>query len=318
MKKMPISALRLIQAAAVMVLGAFAPSASAIETSEFLQWLLPKPFQSNPDLNLTVVTEVTTEGKKLPPVSPEHPAYFRFHNAGYKQFGDVSSGEKTLLPKEIEALLQRALAANGYLPIKAEGDPFSLVIVYSWGTHNNLFEGDPENPVNSFEQLARNVVDRAALVGGNKLAREVNRMIQENADLTAAANAQLASGGAPTIPYAALNMMNPFNAFRMRSQKNETLLTQLGNDVYYVVASAYSASSVAANQRVMLWRTRMTVGSNGVSQMQTLPVLVQSAAPYFGKETDGGEVLFRKGLREGKVEIGEATVVEREPARPAK
>ena len=283
-----------------MVFTAVAPSASAVNTPELLQWLLPKPLQNNPELNLTVVTEVTAAGKKMPPVSPEHPAFFQLHNAGYKQFGDVSGGEKTLLPAQVETLLHRALAANGYLLAKAEGDPFSLVIVYSWGTHNNLLEGDSENPVISFEQLTRNMLDRAALIGGHKFAREVNRMIQENADLNEA----------PGIPVAAKMLMNPVNVFRKQSSKNETLITQLGNDVYYVVASAYSASSVVANQRVLLWRTRMTVGASGVSQMQTLPVLVQSAAPYFGKETDGGEVLFKRALREGSVEIGTATVVE--------
>ena len=99
-----------------------------------------------------------------------------------------------------------------------------------------------------------------------------------------------------------MEFSNPVAMFRRASVRNETLLEQTANDVYYVVASAYDHKSAAANRRVLLWRTRMTVAAQGVSQDQTLPTLVMSAAPYFGKDMPEAELLTRR-TREGTVEI---------------
>ncbi|MEO5959096.1 MAG: hypothetical protein ABIZ49_03085, partial [Opitutaceae bacterium] len=74
---------------------------------------------------------------------------------------------------------------------------------------------------------------------------------------------------------------------------------------------------------ILLWRTRMTVAAQGVSQEQTLPTLVLSAAPYFGREMSSAEILSKRTIREGNVEIGTPTVVEprapeaKTPAAPA-
>jgi hypothetical protein len=54
----------------------------------------------------------------------------------------------------------------------------------------------------------------------------------------------------------------------------------------------------------------MTVGAAGVSQQQSLPTLLISAAPFFGKETPEPQILTRRTLREGSVELGTPTVVE--------
>lgn len=281
----------------------------ASDRVDLLSWLLPKALQKNPDLELTVVTEVTTEGKKRTPASPEHPQFFQLHSTGYKQHGDLPGGEKTLPPADLEQALLRSLATNGYQPVTA-GQPFSLVIVYGWGTHYTLAEGDEENPVVGREQMMRNLLDRAALVGGVKFAREVREMLEQSADMNSAASAQLATDGAPPISAGVMLFANPVNLFKLRDVRNEILLTQAANDVYYVVASAYDARSVADGNRILLWRTRMTVGAAGVSQSLSLPALVRTAGPYFGRETDGAEVIVRRGLREGNVKIGPMKEIE--------
>ena len=307
---------RLILAAWIVATASTAVSIRAAEKKEeperidLLSWLLPKALQKNPDLELTVVTEVTTEGKKRAPVSPEHPQFFQLHSTGYKQHGDLPGGEKTLPPAELEQVLLRSLATNGYLPVSAPGQPFSLVIVYGWGTHYTLAEGDSENPVVGREQMMRNLLDRASLVGGMKFAREVREMLEQAADMNSAASTQLASDGEPPIPAGVMLFANPVNLFKLRDVRNEILLTQAANDVYYVVASAYDARSVAEEKRILLWRTRMTVGAAGVSQSLSLPALVRSAAPFFGRETAGAEVMVRRGLREGNVRIGPVREVE--------
>lgn len=298
---------------------ASAPAPTQPQGFDWLAIFLPKSLQANPELELTVITEMSDAGKKLPPVSRDHPAYYVAHSMGYQQHGDVSGGEKTLKAEEIGRLLESSLKTGGYLPAEAAHQPPSLAIIYMWGTHNTLEEGDPDNSVHSYEEIARNFLDRAALVGGEKLARELRQLLKETADFDTAANAQLASGGQPPISPELQRFANPVNLYKLRGPKNENLLTQSANDVYYVVASAYDYRTVASKDKVLLWRTRMTVASAGLSQLQSLPELVRSAGPYFGKEMTEPELLNKRSLREGNVEVGTPTVVDSPaPLSPAK
>src|SRR5262245_11653597 len=93
------------------------------EKSEWVFSILPKSMQKNPLLDITVITEMTEAGKKLPPVSAASPAYFQAYSSGFKQLGDAPMNEKTLSPEAIEKVLVRSLAANGYHPSSPEHPP---------------------------------------------------------------------------------------------------------------------------------------------------------------------------------------------------
>ena len=105
-------------------------------------------------------------------------------------------------------------------------------------------------------------------------------------------------------------VMNPVHLFTQRSTKNQLLVDQASAGCYYVVASAYDFSSIATHVKQLLWRTRMTVNSVGVSQIQSLPTLIASAAPYFGRDMAESAILTKRAVRDGHVEIGTPTVVE--------
>lgn len=287
----------------------------APQKSEWVFSLLPKSFQKNPRLELTVITEMTPAGKQRPVVSPAQPAYFEVFSPGPKHLGHAQGHEQTLGQPEIERLLIRALATNGFLPAKPPESPPTLLIIYAWGSHNLLVEGDDENPTLSAEQIARNLLDRAALVGGEKFARELIDLFQQADSMALAARARPPPGGQSVFTPEMLEFMNPVNLFKRRNAKNEFLVDQTASDVYYVVASAYDYPSAAANRRILLWRTRMTVAAAGVSAQQSLPALVLNAAPFFGREMDEAEILYRRSLPEGKVDIGTPTVVEDPPAK---
>jgi hypothetical protein len=116
------------------------------------------------------------------------------------------------------------------------------------------------------------------------------------------------------MPPGMLAFANPVNVYKLKNPKNAFLVDQTASDVYYVVVSAYDYATVAANNPVLLWRTRMTVAAQGVSQQISLPTLVQTAGPYFGKEMEGPEiVLKRANVRTGRVDVGTPTVVEPVP-----
>lgn len=281
--------------------------------------LLPKAFQSNPILDMTVITEVTDHGKKLPPVSPQVPAYYVFQSAGYHVVGEPVSG-KSLASSEVEVVLRQSLATHGYLPAMT-GHPPTLMIVYFWGAHN-LF--DQEDPALSAAQWTNNILDRAALAGGEKFAAELSKAIDQSDAIAAASSSHFpgtASDGSPTLGaaqgVAVMNArMDPVRLFTQQSAKNEFLVDQAESDCYYVVASAYDFASVGTQVKQLLWRTRMTVNALGVSQPQSLPKLIASAGPYFGKEMTEAEVLMEHAVPEGKVQIGTPTVVNLPPAAP--
>lgn len=292
------------------------------ESSRWVFSLLPKSLQQNPRLDLTVITEMTDEGKKLPPVTPAQPAYFIAQSSGYHQLGDASGNEKTLPEADVERLLLRALATSGYLPAKPPETQPSLVVFYTWGTHSLLVEANPDNPSLSPLAVERNVLDRAAMVGGEKFARKLLELFNQADDLAVANQVPPPnpSGAVPPInPVLGpdqMAFMNPVNLFKMANPKNEFLVDQAADDIYYMVASAYDYRAMTHNQRKLLWRTRMTVAAQGVSERQTLPTLIATAAPYFGKDMDEAEILSRRPVPEGKVEIGTPIVVE--PKRATK
>lgn len=289
------------------------PEKPAEKKNEWVFTLLPKSLQKNPNLELTVNTEMTEAGKQLPPVTPANPAYVELFTAGPQHKGDQPAG-KTVAQEEIERVLTRSLASNGYLLAKPPEHPPSLVIIYTWGSHSRL--EDALSP----EMVARNLLDRAALVGGDKFAREMLDLFQQADAMNTAAGGTVAPDGQPVITPEVAAFINPVYLFKQRSAKNEFLVDQMASDVFYVSASAYDYRSVAENRKQLLWRTRMTVASPGVSQQQSLPTLVISAAPFLGRETPEPETLYKRSLREGSVELGTPRVVEEnvQPAPAAK
>lgn len=222
------------------------------DSSGWVFSLLPKSLQQNPRLELTVITEMTPEGKKLPVVDGEHPAYYLAHSGGYRRTNDAPAGDQTLPADTIDAFIRRALVTRGYHPASAK-TPASLVLFYTWGVHTR----PPDDEVLRSGQLAANLLDRAALVGGEKFRQEFSALLtemiaQEDAADSLSARRQTIDG-VPVEPVAGaaqLEMMNPMARFRRRDPKNDFLVEQVAGDVYYVVISAYDHTALTRNQRV--------------------------------------------------------------------
>ena len=259
----------------------------APSNGNWLHSLLPNPFDPNPDMEMTVITEMTDEGRKLSAVSPKHPVYYTAESSGDHEMGGIVAREQTLPPEDVGPLLIRSLAVNGYKPAKLPEHPPSLLIIYLWGTHNHFDETD--GAAGSFDQVRRNVLDRALLVGGKKFSDELAEVIQESQDWK--------------------SWPPPVALFKLRKANNERLLNQALGDVFYVVASAFEYQSVAKGKPLLLWRTRMTVSSQGVWMKKAVPAVVINASQYFGREMTDSVIMHGSATHEGKVEIGAPTVV---------
>ncbi|HWA11374.1 MAG TPA: hypothetical protein VG838_18185 [Opitutaceae bacterium] len=162
----------------------------------------------------------------------------------------------------------------------------------------------------------KNLYDRAALIGGEKYARqliEANLAAMQQAEDIGTSGASSSRIGSPVLtPEAAAFMQsqNPIQRMHESSPNMANLMEQTNEDVYFVVASVYDCAALLKGQRVLLWRTKMTVDTRGVAMADTLPAVIVAAAPYFGHETEEAFALDKRVVRQGKVEVGTPTVVE--------
>lgn len=61
----------------------------------------------------------------------------------------------------------------------------------------------------------------------------------------------------------------------------------------------------------------MTVGAAGVTQTDSLPTLIRSAAPYLGREMTEPATLTPRTLREGRVDLGPLIIKDELATPPA-
>lgn len=238
--------------------------------------LFPKSLQSNPELDMTVYTELTEFGRQLTPPTPEKPVYYVAQPKGYSQLGLSVAGEKPPSLAQIDYLVRKALLKNGYRSVRSEQDRPSISIEYRWGTFNAF---GPELSEDFRNFADSDVLDRARLVGGPKLVSRLARSMEWG------------------------------ETFVDREDRMEFFKEQAYNSIYFVVVQAFDYDALMRGQKRLLWRTNMTVNSGGVSIKETLPPLIAGAAPFLGKETAEPEITSAKLWRKEKIEIGPATVI---------
>ncbi len=243
------------------------------------RWL-PKPFQRDPTLDVTVMTDVFTAGNLDPPASPDHPIYVQLYAAGAKVLGEPYH-EKLPEPPLVERALTDALAHNGYLPAGPGQQP-KLLIVFYWGTHNAM---DRELASMFPEVDLRERMERARLIGGADQIRHMRT---------------IAEWGESILDH---------------NQKYEYLRDQALGDLYFVVASAYDYQGISAGRRTLMWRTKMTVSGRGVSAVETVRPILAAAAPFFGRQMPEPAVAMPR-LRRWEVIVGKPVVIETDITPP--
>lgn len=261
--------------------GTLAPPNSERAVSRFNFTLMPKAFQKNPTLEMTVNTQLTAHGRTLPEASTAQPVYYIAHDSGYRQMGETM-GEHPPPPVKLQEHLIDSLKARGYLPAQP-GHPPTLALFFYWGSHNSM---DRETAAMFPELQAQQQLERAVLIGGDAYRKKESE--------------RMAFGRTPAdnLP------------------QDEYLRYQELNDLYYAVVSAYDYAALARKERKLAWRTTMTVNSTGVSMTESLPVLLASSSFYFGRETREPVAVMREARR-GTVTLGPLLIIERAPARTA-
>lgn len=319
MKKTPCALIILLAAGtAVLAEQPRAPSQAEADqgSDSFVFQLLPNSLNKNPRLQMSFVTEMSDAGRKLPPPSPTQPVYYLAQAGGYRQIGDGASvGEQVPPPADMQKLMQDALTKAGYLPADA-AHPATLVVIFHWGSYTTPPE-TPDAPPIPVEIKNHQILERAALVGGEKYSRALEQALVEASALadTKAPSRPNAVTGEPVADNVFGNAtgsfsdaFDPIAMFLAKTPKNRELYDLATGSCYYVIASGYDAAAAAKKQKLLLWRTKMSVAADGVSLAETVSPMVSRSSRYLGKETDGAVTLSRR-IHEGRVDLGELKIM---------
>lgn len=243
--------------------------------------LLPKAFQRNPSLEMTVISQLTDFGRSLPPPSADRPVYYIGHNHGYQARGDTM-GEHPPQADYLGRVLQHALASNGFRPATRQHPP-TLLLIFHWGSHNAM----DFTMRRMFPELARrHMLERSILVGGRRFESSIAR--------------RMSFGDFPTD----------------HTTDNDFLTYQANEGLYFAVVSAYDVAEMQQGRRQLVWRASLTVNTQGVSMTDALPALILSGGPSFGRDMSRPEIVLRR-VRRGVVEYGAPTVLESDVPLPA-
>lgn len=214
---------------------------------------------ASPPWRLDVVTDMTAAGRQAVRPTPGHPAYYISVEGGYREMGAVVAGQD---PPPIQAMqrnLTKALAGQGYLLAKifvtkgSRGQPEtmafsrvpSLVVVSNWGYLNPIVRQGTVQPDQPY-QVVQNEKEMLGLAAGDTLTH-------------------LPSPG---------------------WLQTDAMLQEAEQPRYFVVVSAYEAKSYLTERRkVLLWTTKMSLASAGVTMRQVMPTLIAGGAPLLGRET---------------------------------
>ena len=279
--------------------------------------LLPKSLQKAPATHMTVITEMTDAGRTVPAPTAESAAYYAIQSIDYHNEGTEYGRNKAMPLPAVEGLLRRALADSHYLPADSS-HPAELVMVLICGSANTIdnrinpgFATGNGTPSQSLPSIAfpngvstnpgnadtgadvpqppedvmgvndiatrQNFLLRARLVGGDKFSDAVaNVLLQQDQFL------RTGSGVAA---------MQPLELFESSDPTVRLLVEQTKGDRYYVVASVYGAGRLTHGQPKLLWRTKMTASSEGVTMAETFPALVNGARSFFGRDMSHAVIL---------------------------
>lgn len=273
---------------------------------------LPVGLQRNPQVDFTIITEMTADGKKLSPPSFETPVYYISHSVGQHDVGDSYGGTKPIHYKYLEDQLNRALASNGYRLAGAD-HPATQVLFIAWGMHNRVVAaedmddgggegggegegsddaGDERHYVVDSEDI-QNLLSRAKVVGGQKFADEFAGALSDQLDWTTNLRAK-----------------GPLSRFAGRDDLTETLVEQIFDDCYYLLVTSFEVEALKRNEKKILWTTKISTTARGISFEATIPNMIENGAYYFGREMTVPDIVRKRASKKGTVEIGEATVQE--------
>jgi hypothetical protein len=259
------------------------PPVSKWEAGHFT--FIPRSFEKNPHIDIMIVTELTGAGRHAPVGTAAQPVYYAGMDGGLTAVGDTPAGEQVPKAGALAEIMVKSLDASGYRAATKEHPP-TIFIHYRWGSYNKLgnIDGSDEGSAPLDDPQLSNLIERAALVGGTRFAVEWMQALKAGT----------------------------FSYFENKSAKQAFLVQMASDNLYFLIATAYDYAAANEGKQIILWRTKLSTDSQGITMNESLPQMVASAATYIGHETDGPVRLNRAVVKEGVVEVGTPVVVREE------
>ncbi len=221
----------------------------------------PAPLGQEAERPISIVVDMTPEGRKVERPTPDHPAYYFPYVGGYKDLGAKVAGEPQPPVRETIAGLARALASQGYLvthqlpadpkaPKSEQGQlklspPPSLILVFNWGTLNPVTVDGNADVTGTDPPTVLNQAKMMGLLGGKALD----------------------------------NLQPEFTTFN-------DLMDDTQMNHFFVTVMAYDFDSyIRLHKKVNLWNAKIAIDSDGLNLPAVMPQLITAATPYLGRET---------------------------------
>lgn len=250
--------------------------AGTASAAGILDWLLPKH-----DVQVITVTDTTPVGALRRPASPSNPIYYTAVNVGYRDFGGIIAGEKIPDKEAVVKTIATVLAKQGFLPA-TEAHPATILLLWTWGTMNT---------------------DRMYMSGDDTEGRQVNRrqLMRFMGAYKLGMISKDRSGFQDDLYTAGL---------LFRDADSELIADLATEDLYVAAISAYDHAAALRQEKVLLWTTKISCPSRGLSMPETLPVMLTLAGPHIGRETARPVHVTAADKLKPDVKIGDPTVVE--------
>jgi hypothetical protein len=246
-------------------------------------------FASVRQIEVNVVVDMTPEGRKREPPSPDHPTYYLPIVGGYRQEGTSFAGEKRPTQNALLHLAAVELANQSYFvcqPTKAH--PPDIILVFNWGYMN------PERATLPAPVLSHTEKDPGANGDSDDISVQFND--RQMLDLV---------GGA-----AIGNVKN--------DSDREQVAVRAEENRYFIAITAYDyAASIHSQKKVPLWQEKVSVPSQGVGYDDVAGALVAAAGPFFGRETVTPKQFSVPAVPEGRVLLGTPRITDDKDATPA-
>lgn len=232
----------------------------------------PAKSKAKPGPEVVVVADALTKSADEFLPAPGKPVYYVIVGLAERTLGAAIAGEPQPDKAILEREVEKALASQGYLRTRLGGPIPALALIITWGSANLMIDDFEETNPETGETSTSSVVYNRREIAQLLGADKANR-----------------------------RLLSPSEA--------EAINDAARQDRLYLFIGAFDAMALAKKQKKVLWRTAMSIESRRTSLPESLPIMLASAAPWFGRDTELPVFVDDATRRKAEVHIGVPVVV---------
>jgi hypothetical protein len=226
------------------------------------------------------VSDFTPDGSLLPVPSAKAPVYYEAGNLGFRELGRPMAGEDPPKNEHMLALIVKALARQGYI-LASDKHPPTQFLAFAWGTLRIGGSGVSFGPSKSVLKF----------LGAEKVGH-----LMEDADRES-------------------DFQTDLRDFRsLIKSKGSAIADEIydaaNSDLYIALIRSYEYEAAAEGKLKLLWETRISLPSSGLSLEKALPVAIVIAGPVIGRDTPKPVWVDSSDGPQGHADFGELKVLE--------